>query len=235
VPAAGSPREDVTVTVLLIVIGCWVVLWLVLAALHAGMRGLTFRQSFFHLPVKLAYRVRDGSSANIRGEPPVIYAILHQSRLDPALMLALLPSDTLHILDEASAKSAWLEPWRAMARTIAFNARHVFVSRRLVRVLKGNGRLAVYFPDGVQPDSKGFRLYRAVARIALKAEARIIAISVRGSRNTSLSLVDAPRKMLPRLAVNILPALTMTELVSLSGQPASSTALWSRVLEADAA
>ena len=62
-------------------------------------------------------------------------------------MLALLPENTLHILDDYSANAAWLEPFRSLARTIVFNAEHVFVSRRLVRQLKGNGRLAVYFPD----------------------------------------------------------------------------------------
>ena len=45
-------------------------------------------------------------------------------------------------LDEASAKSMWLEPWRELARTITFNAQHIFVSRRLVRLLRGKGRLS---------------------------------------------------------------------------------------------
>ena len=87
-----------------------------------------------------------------RRRRPVIYVVAHQSRLDPALMLSLLPDDTLHILDDDSANAIWLEPWRELARTIAFNAEHVFVSRRLVRSLKGKGRLAVYFPDDVEPE-----------------------------------------------------------------------------------
>src|SRR5690606_32212008 len=101
-----------------------------------------------------------------------------QSRIEPALMLSLLPEDTLHILDEQTAKAVWMEPWRELARTIAFNARHVFVSRRLVRRLRGKGRLAVYMPDEVEPDLKTFRLFRAVARIASTAGASIIPIYV---------------------------------------------------------
>ena len=46
------------------------------------------------------------------------------------------------------------------------------MSRRLVRQLKGNGRLAVYFPDEIEPSAKSFRLYRAVAQIASKADAQ---------------------------------------------------------------
>ncbi|TIW38205.1 MAG: 2-acyl-glycerophospho-ethanolamine acyltransferase, partial [Mesorhizobium sp.] len=102
--------------------------------------------------------------------------ISHQSRFEPALMLSLLPDDTLHILDDASARSPWLEPWRELGRTIAFNAEHVFVSRRLVRVLKGKGRLAVYLPDAVEPDVKSFRLFRAITRIAMQADASIVPI-----------------------------------------------------------
>ncbi len=72
------------------------------------------------------------------------------------------------------------KPWRELGRTIAFNAEHVFVSRRLVRVLKGNGRLAVYLPDAVEPDVKTFRLFRAVTRIAMQADAQIVPIFIAG-------------------------------------------------------
>lgn len=156
--------------------------------------GITLRQALLYLPLKLAYRIDDSRIRAARKvEAPVVYVVSHQSRLDPALMLALLPENTLHILDEASARSHWLEPWRELARTIVFNAEHVFVSRRLVRVLKGKGRLAVYLPDNVEPDTKTFRLYRAVARIALRADAKVVPIYVGGARNLPFSATP-PRR-----------------------------------------
>ncbi|MFE0013913.1 AMP-binding protein [Mesorhizobium sp. NPDC059054] len=198
--------------------------WLLIAAIEKFRLGLSFAQAFLYTPFKLAYRVADHKLKIARGaEAPVIYAIVHQSKLDPALMLSLLPEDTLHILDEASARSFWLEPWRELARTIAFNAEHVFVSRRLVRVLKGRGRLAVYFPDAIEPEVKSFRLYRAVSRIALQADARIVPIFVGGARwlPTSLTPADqAPRKLLPKLSVSVLPPLTLDELAARDGEPA---------------
>jgi len=144
---------------------------LVVAALAQTWRlGLGFQQALFYLPLKLIYRIDDRRIRTARrADAPVIYAVSHQSRLDPALMLALLPEDTLHILDEESAASSWLEPYRSLARTISFNTAHVFVSRRLVRHLKGKGRLAVYLPHTVEPDAKSFRMFRAVARIAAAA------------------------------------------------------------------
>ena len=112
-------------------------------------------------------------------------------------MLSLLPEQTLHILDEESANSIWLEPWRELARTITFNAKHVFVSRRLVRVLRGKGRLAVYLPDDVEPDTKSFRLFRAIARIAVQADAKIVPVFVSGGRYLPFSLTSCER---PRAA-----------------------------------
>jgi acyl-[acyl-carrier-protein]-phospholipid O-acyltransferase/long-chain-fatty-acid--[acyl-carrier-protein] ligase len=135
------------------IIGIIAALWLCFAGFISLRLGLGFRQALLYAPLKLIFRIEDGDIRTARGaRPPVIYAVAHQSRLDPALMLSLLPADTLHILDEDAARSAWLEPWRELARTIAFNAGHVFVSRRLVRHLKGNGRLAVYFPASTEPD-----------------------------------------------------------------------------------
>ena len=108
-------------------------------------------------------------------------------------MLSLLPENTLHILDDYSSRAMWLEPWRELTRTIAFNAEHVFVSRRLVRTLKGRGRLAVYFPEAVEPDLRSFRLYRAVTRIAMQADARIVPIYIGGARALPFSLTPSSR------------------------------------------
>lgn len=212
--------------------------WLLVGLVEKVRLGLSLAQALLYAPFKLAYRITDHRIKIARdSDAPVIYAIVHQSRIDPALMLSLLPEDTLHILDEASARSFWLEPWRELARTIAFNAEHVFVSRRLVRVLKGRGRLAVYFPDAVEPDVKSFRLYRAVARIAMQADARIVPIFVGGARWLPASLTPArkaPRRWFPRLAISVLAPMTVNELAARGGEPATSgsNALFDRVAEA---
>ncbi|EKF20354.1 1-acyl-sn-glycerol-3-phosphate acyltransferase [Nitratireductor pacificus] len=200
-----------------------VALWATAAGLVQYRRGLSFHQAALYAPLKLLFRVSDREmDVARRAQPPVIYAIWHQSRLDPALMLSLLPDDTLHILDEDSARSPLLEPWRAMARTIAFNAHHVFVSRRLVRRLKGNGRLAVYLPDGTEPDTMTFRLFRAVARIALKSEARVVPVFV------------SRKGFLPARTIRTLAPLTIEELISASGEPdmRASQALFNRMIAA---
>jgi acyl-[acyl-carrier-protein]-phospholipid O-acyltransferase/long-chain-fatty-acid--[acyl-carrier-protein] ligase len=208
-------------------------------AVHAMVSlGLSGRQAALYAPLKLLYRVSDRPIAAARkADAPVIYVVTHQSRLDPALMLALLPEDTLHILDPESAVSPWLEPFRSLARTITFNTEHVFVSRRLVRVLKGKGRLAVYIPDVVEPDPRAFRLYRAVARIALQANAAVVPIYIDGAKLLPSSLDQSrakPRRRLPRLTMTALPALTVPQLIAASGSPSASNAnaLFDRVAEA---
>jgi len=213
--------------------------WLALGAIEAFRLGVGFRQAFLYVPLKLVYRIGDSRIRTAgKANAPVIYAVWHQSKLDPALMLSLLPEQTLHILDETSAKSMWLEPWRELARTITFNAKHVFVSRRLVRVLKGKGRLAVYLPDTVEPDTKSFRLFRAVARIAVQSDAKIVPVFVAGGRFLPSSLTPrqrAPRHWFKKLSIVALPPMTIAELVERAGGPSRTTAsnaLFDRMAEA---
>lgn len=191
-----------------------------------------------YLPLKLIWRVSDGRMRTARrANAPVIYAVAHQSQMDPALMLTLLPDDTLHILDEASAKSGWLEPYRALARTITFNAAHVFVSRRLVRHLKGNGRLAVYFPQTVEPDARALRLFRAVARIAARADADIVTVHVARSQFLPWSRLpedEAPRRRFPKLVAASLEPISLEAFATRGNRPPTSltNALLDRIAEA---
>ena len=219
------------------IIGGVAALWLAFAAWLSFTLGISMRQALCHAPLALAYRVDAGALRRQRDETRIIYVVLHQSRLDPALMLALLPGDTLHILDEYSAKAAWLEPWRELGRTIAFHPKHLFVSRRLVRILRGGGRLAVYLPADVEPDTRTFRLYRAIARIALKAEAKVVPVHIDGARNLVFSLAareDAPRRLFPKLTILTPPPATIAELVERAGVAGStaSNALFDRAAEA---
>ncbi len=219
-----------------IVVGV-VALWLVFAAAVGARLGISFRQALLYVPLKGVYRIADAPARVAHASAaPVVYVVLHQSRLEPPLMLSLLPAETLHILDERAARSAWLEPWRDLARTIAFNPRHVFISRRLVRHLRGNGRLAVYISDSIEPDTKEFLLYRAVGRIALAAEAKVVAIAVKGARHTVFSrtpAAEAPRRFLGRLRVEVLEPMTVPELWDRLGEgKRTGRAVFSRVSEA---
>ncbi|MER9822970.1 AMP-binding protein [Mesorhizobium sp. M0115] len=211
--------------------------WLLIGVVEKFRLGLRLSQALLYVPFKLAYRINDERIKIARkSAAPIIYVVWHQSRLEPALMLSLLPEDTLHILDPASARSPWLEPWRELGRTIAFNAEHVFVSRRLVRVLKGKGRLAVYLPNAVEPDVKSFRLFRAITRIAMQADARIVPIFVAGARSLPAPLPPAdtaPRHWFPQLSISALEPMTIAELVARNPNQASNTnALFDRFAEA---
>lgn len=214
-------------------------IWLAVATALAYRLGVGIRQAFLYVPMKLIYRIGDAQiAAAAKVDAPVIYAVWHQSKLDPALMLSLLPEQTLHILDEDAATSIWLEPWRELARTITFNAKHVFVSRRLTRVLRGKGRLAVYLPDTIEPDTKAFRLFRAISRIAIQADARIVPVFVSGGRFLPSSLTPAqkaPRRWFQKLGIVALAPMTIAELVERAGGSSvttNSNALFDRLAEA---
>ncbi|MDP3896539.1 MAG: 2-acyl-glycerophospho-ethanolamine acyltransferase, partial [Mesorhizobium sp.] len=220
------------------IIAALLVAYLGAALAQSFQLGITVRQAALYLPLKLVYRIHEGNLRITRlADAPVIYAVAHQSDLDPALMLALLPDDTLHILDERSAAAFWLEPYRTLGRSIAFNAEHVFVSRRLVRHLRGKGRLAVYFPQTVEPDAKSFRLFRAVSRIAVKAGADIVPIHIDGARHLPFSLApvaEAPRRWFPRLSIGTLSPVALEAMSDRAGRPPGShaNALFDRIAEA---
>ncbi|WP_163271558.1 2-acyl-glycerophospho-ethanolamine acyltransferase [Chelativorans alearense] len=222
-------------TIAIALVAAILALWLAAAVYCRMRRGMSLHQAMLYAPLKVLFRIGDGAIARARAaQPPVIYAVWHSSRLEPALMLALLPDDTLHILDEDSAEAWWLDPWRALARNIVFNAQHVFVSRRLVRRLRGGGRLAVYLPDEEAPDPKAFRLFRAIARIAAKAEARVVPIHVEGSERSLFALApNGGRRPLPRLSVATLEPLTIAEMIALAPtepKPMAANALFGRML-----
>lgn len=201
-------------------------LYVALAAWLAVTCKLTFRQALIYLPLKLLYRVDDSSITGAQNAAaPVIYVVTHQSRIDPALMLSLLPTDTLHILDAESAKAAWLEPWRELARTIAFNAEHLFISRRLVRHLRSGGRLAVYLPEVEEPMPPRLQsLYRAVARIAGRGDASVVAIYVHGHRRAKPKFVRADAAhfgLFPKLTISALPPVKLGDIAEPSATPSN--------------
>ncbi|MFZ2101937.1 MAG: AMP-binding protein, partial [Oricola sp.] len=152
---------------------------------------------------------------------PIIYMICERSRLDPAIYMAVLPEDTLHVLDPASAGSWLVQTFRALAKSVVFDKEHIVANRRLVRHLKGKGKLAVYLPEAVEPDDVNFRLYRAVALLARKSNARVVPLFMKNSRFLPSSFTpasQAPRQRFPALAVHALPAERIDTLVETYGR-----------------
>ena len=211
-------------------------LWAVAAGYLAVTRRLDFRQALLYAPLKAVFFIGDDRVPAFSKDRGTIYVVSHRTRLDPAVMLSLLPSDTLHILDHDTATAWWMEPYRELARTIPFNATHVFVSRRLVRLLRGNGSIAVYLPDDPEPDTRAFRLFRAVARIASKADAAIVPIrlgrpgSAISDRSVSGRIEGWPR---PNLALSVIAPATIADLRQRPGTSmiTASNALFDRVAQ----
>lgn len=211
-------------------------LWAAAAGYLSVTRNIAFRQGLLYAPLKAVFFIRgDRLPAPSKGRG-TIYVVSHRSRLDPALMLSLLPAQTLHILDHDTSTAWWMEPFRELARTIPFNATHVFVSRRLVRLLRGNGSIAVYLPDDAEPDTRAFRLFRAVARIALKADAAVVPIRV-GAPGAAVSdrsvrgrITGWPR---PNLTLSVVAPVTIAELRQRPGESmiTASNALFDRVAQ----
>nr|WP_223385585.1 AMP-binding protein [Oricola cellulosilytica] len=184
--------------------------------------GIGFRRALIFAPLKLIYRIDTSRMKRARDpKPPVIYAVSEQSKLDPAIYQAILPPDTLHVLDPASADSWLVQTFRSLGKSVVFDKDHMISNRRLVRHLKGKGRLAVYFPEDVEPNPVNFRLYRAITLLARKSNAQIVPLHLRNARFLPSSFTPAskaPRRRFPRLSVHVLPAKRIDDLVNEAGK-----------------
>ncbi len=209
----------------------------VVAGLHMRTLGVTFWQGLTLAAYSIVFRLDAHRLAAARAaEGPVIFAITEQSRLDPAIFLAGLPEDTLHVLDPASATHWPVESARPLARSVVFDKEKMIANRRLVKHLKAGGRLAVYFPARVEPDEQAFRLYRAVTLLARMTNARIVPMIVRNARflpSSFTSAEKAPRHRFPALRIHALKALTVAELVHRRGSDivTPANALFDRMAE----
>ncbi len=206
-------------------------------ALEMRLSGTSLMQSLFLVPFRVLFRLDTHQLRSVaRTQGPVIFAISGQSRLDGALMQALLPFDTLHVLDPGSAGHWPVAQARQLARSVVFDKERLISNRRLIRHLKGKGRLAVYFPCDVEPDAQGLRLYRAVTVLARLTGARIIPVHVKNARFLPSSFTPedrAPRQRFPSLSVHALPAQPIDGLVERKGRDFTTpaNALFDRMAE----
>ena len=216
------------------VIGGWII-----HALWLGQRlGNGFAQSLVYVPLKLVLRIDDRMIGDTKDQHgPVIHAISHQSRFDAALVMLLLPKETLHILDPRSANH-WLVAFiRPLVRSVVFSPEQLSADNRLRSQLKARGQIAVYLPKDVEPAAKTFRLFRIITRLALGTKAAVHAIHVGGSRQLPSSFTpveEAPRRRFGRLTVAARPAQAIGTIMMEQGAAASSpaNALFDRLAEA---
>ncbi|QBK30265.1 2-acyl-glycerophospho-ethanolamine acyltransferase [Roseitalea porphyridii] len=199
--------------------------------------GTSWRQALALVPLKLLTRLDTRGLQPVRNsDGPVIFAVNEQARLDPAICLAALPDDTLHVLDPASADHFIVGAYRSLGKAVVFDKEKMLANRRLITHLKRGGRLAVYFPDAVEPDRAAFRLYRGVALLARKTGATIVPVTVRNSRflRSSFTAEDkAPRALWPKLRLHALPAAPMSDIVAMRGREwtTPANALFDRMAE----
>lgn len=199
--------------------------------------GVTVRQALALALMRLLYRLDTRALAGVRDtDGPVIFAISEQAQLDPAIYLAALPHDTLHVLDPASADHWLVQACRSLARSVVFDKEKMIANLRVVRHLKGKGRLAVYFPDAVEPNAAGFRLHRAIALLARRTGATIVPLTTRNARFVGSSFTPAgkaPRQRWPKLRIHALPAANMESLIAIRGRGMATpaNALFDRMAE----
>ena len=100
----------------------------VIALIDVRTIGNSWKQAFWLAPIKALYRLDNSDLADAnKARGPVIYALSEQSLMDPAIFLASLPDDTLHVLDPAELDLPYqgrimFEDMRGNNQTIISNA-----------------------------------------------------------------------------------------------------------------
>ena len=212
--------------------------WIGFAFWFASRLGIGFGQALVFVPVSLALRIDISMlRPNPKTSGPVIHAISHQSAFDAALMMLVLPKDTLHILDPRAANNWLAGMLRSVVRSVVFSPEQLSGDHRLLSQLKTGGQIAVYLPKDVEPDAKAFRLFRIAARLAKVTNAAVHAIHVGGSRQLPSSYTptdEAPRRPFGPLRIATRPPQAIGALVAEQGVAASSpaNALFDRLAEA---
>jgi acyl-[acyl-carrier-protein]-phospholipid O-acyltransferase / long-chain-fatty-acid--[acyl-carrier-protein] ligase len=233
-PYAGSGG----MTAMLLALACILVCWGIAALYLSARLSIGLVRALIYVPFKLSFRIVDDDVAKVRASNgPAMFAISHQSAFDAALMLLLLPHDTLHILDPRAAKHWLVDLLRPLSRSVIFSPEQILGNRRVPSQLKAGGRIAVYLPKEVEPNPKLFRLYRASARMAQAAGAKVSAIHIgnaRFLRSSYTSQHEAPRHWFPKLIVCARPPASIDSMMAKAGDAASTpaNALFDRMAEA---
>ena len=215
--------------------------WLALAMVETFRLGIGFRQAFLYVPLKLVYRIGDSQiraasqgrrAGHLRDLAPV-------AARPGADAVAAARTDAAHTRRRSRrnrcgwSRGASLPAPSPSTRSTSSSAGGWCGCSR------GKGRLAVYLPDNVEPDTKSFRLFRA-DRAHRRPGRRQDRAGLRFRRALPALLADAARARAAPLVPEALDhrrcaPMTIAELIERSGGSSvttASNALFDRLAEA---
>jgi len=165
-------------------------------------------RALLRLILDVMFRVRTTGDVSqlTRGRPLVLAN--HDSLLDALLIAVFLPAQPLMVLPRALARH-WIGTLvRRVADCIEPDAGSGDALKRVVRAVRA-GQLVVMFPqDRVTTTGSGMKIYGAAGVVAVRADADVIPLRIRGTLHTRWAATSArwPRARFPRVTLQVQPA-----------------------------
>lgn len=166
-----------------------------------------------------------------KGTEPAVVIANHTSFLDAILLGCLLPGRPAFAINSHIAQRWWIKPAFLFFDLIPVDPTSPYTVRRMVRVVKDEGRRLIIFPEGrITVTGALMKIYDGPAMIAAKAEAPLIPIRIEGAQFSKFSRLGGklPLRWFPKVTLTILPKQTIdvpTNLVGRAKRAAAAVSL----------
>lgn len=143
-----------------------------------------------------------------KGDEPAVVIANHTSFLDAVLLGCLLPGRPAFAINSHIAQRWWVKPAFLFFDLIPVDPTSPYTVRRMVRVVKDEGRRLIIFPEGrITTTGALMKIYDGPAMIAAKAEAPLIPIRIEGAQFSKFSRLGGklPLRWFPKITLTVLP------------------------------
>lgn len=156
--------------------------------------------------LRICFRVEIRGLENLKAVPTRAVLIAnHTSYLDASLLACFLPRRLTYAVGDAVARKWWIRPFVKLVDFHPLSAGNPFAFKSLIKRVSDGGTCLI-FPEGrLTTTGTLMKCYEGTARLAVKADADLVPISIDGADRTLFTFLrgKGPRQWFPRIRVTI--------------------------------
>ena len=134
-----------------------------------------------------------------------IFISNHESWLDPVVLFAFLPNNSVFLLHSKLYRNKWIQFFMRYAQKTEFNYMDAAEVKKVIALIK-EGKSCVMFPEGCMTDTGDLmKVYEAPAVIADRTNAPLIPIWINGASYSPFAETDnhQPHRPFPKIKIKI--------------------------------
>lgn len=165
-------------------------------------------KNFFHVILKLLYRVKVKGLENYHhaGKRVVIIAN-HTSFLDALLLAVFLPDKLTFAVNTVTAKQWWIKLFLRMVDAFSMDPTNPMAIKSLIQYVKQDKR-CVIFPEGrITMTGSLMKVYEGPGLVSDKADAKLLPIRIQGAQYSHFSRLKGKVRLrwMPTITITIFP------------------------------